>query len=118
MACFKTIIVAALCLTGASAQLGDVRWCAGKTITYTCNIPSPGHEWTIVSADGDNLTSGLVYRAARRLSMPPYRVWVREAVGAAITSVLSVRASPDLNNTVIKCKGLGIHSMKSRRLQS
>ena len=99
-------------LLGTLAQLQSSveRQCPGESVTFTCTIPSNGHQWNIPSL---NITYELVRRDQGRVitNHPPFQFNVTELMTGSITSTATVTATVDLNGTVVVCRdGIGMET--------
>ena len=78
-------------------------------MTFTCTIPSNGHQWDIPSL---NISRSLRPRDQGRVitDHPPFQFTVTEVVaGTSITSTATVAATTDLNGTLVSCRdGIGM----------
>lgn len=79
-------------------------------MTFTCKIPSEGHEWKIPSL---NITLDLlpvIFRQGRVVTdHPPFQFTVTEVMTGSITSTATVTATRDLNGTLVVCRdGVGL----------
>ena len=82
-------------------------------MTFTCTLPSVGHEWEIPSL---NISRALLRRNKNKVfSDPPFQFAVTEVRTGSITSTATVNATEDLNGTLVMCQdGFKIHpSQKS-----
>ena len=82
-------------------------------MTFTCTIPSPGHQWNIQSLSISR--SLLRYDQGRVISdHPPFQFNVTEVMTGSITSTATVNATADLNGTLVVCRdGVGTLSDQS-----
>ena len=97
-------------LLGTLAQLQSSveRPCPGESVTFTCTIPSDGHQWNIPSLD---ITFEVVRRDQGRVitNHPPFQFNVTEVMTGSITSTATVTATVDLNGTIVVCRdGIGM----------
>ena len=78
-------------------------------MTFTCTIPSLGHQWNIQSL---GISRSLLRRDQGRVitDHPPFQFTVTEVVtGTSITSTATVNATADLNGTLVVCRdGVGM----------
>lgn len=103
------------CLTsllGTLAQLQSSvkRPCTGENVTFTCTVPSAGHQWNIPSL---NITYELVLLDKGRVitDHPPFLFNVTEAMTESIRSIATVTATVDLNGTIVVCRdGIGMET--------
>ena len=89
------------------------RPCPGERVTFTCTVPSVGHEWEIPSL---NISRALLRRNKNKVfSDSPFQFAVTEVRTGSITSTAAVNATEDLNGTLVMCQdGFKIHpSQKS-----
>ena len=95
-------------VSGAQLQSSVERPCPGESVTFTCTIPSLGHQWNIQSLD---ISRSLLRRDQGRVitDHPPFQLNVTEVIpGTSITSTATVNATADLNGTVVVCQdGVG-----------
>ena len=100
-------------LLGTLAQLQSSvkRPCPGESVTFTCTVPSNGHQWNIPSL---NITCDLVPLDEGRVitDHPRFHFNVTEVVtGTSITSTATVTATVDLNGTLVVCRdGIGMET--------
>ena len=98
-------------LLGTLAQLQSSveRQCPGESVTFTCTIPSNGHQWNIPSL---TITCELVRRdQGRVITNHPFQFTVTEVMTGSITSTATVTATVDLNGTVVVCRdGIGMET--------
>ena len=76
-------------------------------MTFTCTIPSVGHQWDIPSL---NISRSLLPRdLGRIISDPPFQFTVTEVMtGTSITSTATVTIT-HLNGTLVVCRdGIGM----------
>ena len=94
-------------VSGAQMQSSVDRPCPGDRVTFTCTIPSPGHQWNIPSLSISR--SLLRYDQGRVISdHPPFQFNVTEVMTGSITSTATVTATADLNGTLVVCRdGVG-----------
>ena len=98
------------CLSSVSdAQLQSSvgRPCPGERVTFTCTIPSNGHQWRVSSLD---ITQSLLPRDQGRVITDhyPFQFNVTET-GSSIISTATVTATADLNGIMILCQdGIGM----------
>ena len=91
-------------LLGTLAQLQSSvkRPCPGESVTFTCTVPSAGHQWNIPSL---NITCDFVpLDEGRVITDPPFQFNVTEAMTESITSIATVTATVDLNGTIVVCR--------------
>lgn len=85
------------------------RPCPGENVTFTCTIPSNGHQWSIPS---HGIYQSLLPRDLGRVitDHPPFQFTVTEVItGSSIISTATVTATADLNGTVLLCQdGIGM----------
>ena len=85
------------------------RPCPGETVTFTCTIPSLGHQWNIQSLD---ISRSLLRRDQGRVitDHPPFQFNITEMrTGTSITSTATVNATAYLNGTLVMCRdGIGM----------
>ena len=84
------------------------RPCPGESVTFTCTIPSNGHQWDISSL---NISRSLLPDDQGHVfSDPPFQFTVTEVMtGTSITSTATVTTTADLNGTLVVCRdGIGI----------
>ena len=85
------------------------RPCPGERVTFTCTIPSVGHQWKIPSL---KITRELLPSSHGRVitDHPPFQFTVTEVIpGVSITSTGTVTATIDLNGTLVVCRdGIGM----------
>ena len=97
------------CSSSVSAAQSSVeRPCPGESVTFTCTIPSVGHQWNISSL---GITQSLLPGdQGRVISDPPFQFTVTEVVtGTSITSAATVTATANLNGTLVMCQdGVGL----------
>ena len=77
-------------------------------MTFTCTIPSVGHQWDIPSL---GISRSLLPRDQGRVlsDHPPFQFTVTEVMTGSITSTATVTATTDLNGTVVLCRdGVGM----------
>ena len=98
-------------LLGTLAQLQSSvqRPCPGESVTFTCTIPSNGHQWDIPSL---NITCDLVPRdQGRVITDPPFHFNVTRVMTESITSTATVTATVDRNGTLVVCRdGIGMET--------
>ena len=103
-----------LSVSGAQMQSSVERPCPGERVTFTCTIPSPGHQWNIQSL---GISRSLLHRDQGRVitDHPPFQFNVTEVIsGTSITSTATVNATADLNGTLVVCRdGVGTLSDQS-----
>ena len=110
--CLATITYSSKCMclsvSGAHLQSSVERPCPGESVTFTCTIPSNGHQWYIPFL---NISRSLLPRdQGRVISDPPFQFTVTEVMtGTSITSTVTVNATADLNGILIVCRdGIGM----------
>ena len=84
------------------------RPCPGESVTFTCTIPSVGHQWDIQSL---GISRSLLPRDQGRVisDHPPFQFNVTEVMTGSITSTATVSATQDLNGTLVLCRdGIGM----------
>ena len=75
-------------------------------MTFTCTIPSLGHQWNIQSLGISR--SLLRHDQGRVISDHPFQFNVTEVMTGSITSTATVTATADLNGTLLVCQdGVG-----------
>ena len=77
-------------------------------MTFTCTIPSLGHQWNIQSLD---ISRSLLRHDQGRVISDhlPFQFNVTEVMTGSITSTATVNATADLNGTVVVCRdGVGM----------
>ena len=90
------------------------RPCPGESVTFTCTIPSLGHQWNIQSL---GISRSLLHRDQGRVitDHPPFQFNVTEVIpGTSITSTATVNATADLNGTLIVCRD-GVGTLSDQR---
>ena len=95
-------------VSGAQLQSSVESPCPGESVTFTCTIPSVGHQWDIPSL---GISRSLLPRDQGRVisDHPPFEFSVTEVVpGTSITSTATFTATADLNGTLVVCRdGVG-----------
>ena len=88
------------------------RPCPGENVTFTCTIPSVGHQWSIPS---HGIFQSLLPRdQGRVIPNPPFQFTVIEVTtGSNILSTATVTATADLNGTVLLCQD-GIRMLRNQ----
>ena len=89
------------------------RPCPGESMTFTCTIPSLGHQWNIPSL---GISRSLLRHDQGRVitDHPPFQFNVTEVMTESITSTATVNATADLNGTLVVCRdGVGTLSDQS-----
>ena len=84
------------------------RPCPGERVTFTCTIPSNGHQWDIPSL---NISRSLLPRdQGRAFSDAQFQFAVTEVVmDTSITSTATVTVTTHLNGTLVVCRdGIGM----------
>ena len=89
-------------VSGAQLQSSVERPCPGESVTFTCTIPSLGHQWDIPF-------HSMSQRVAARdqggiISAPPFQFNVTEVTASNIRSTATVNATADLNGTLVSCQ--------------
>ena len=95
-------------VSGAQLQSSVERPCPGESVTFTCTIPSNGHQWNIPSL---NISRSLLPNDQGRVfSDPPFQFAVTEMVtNTSITSTATVTVTTHLNDTLVVCRdGIGM----------
>ena len=96
-------------VSGAQLQSSVERPCPGESVTFTCTIPSLGHQWDIPSL---GISRSLLRRDQGRVitDHPPFQLNVTEVIsGTSITSTATVNATADLNGALVVCQdGVGM----------
>ena len=78
------------------------RPCPGENVTFTCTIPSNGHQWSIPSR---GIFQSLLPRDQGRVILnSPFQFTVTEVMTGSIISTATVTATADLNGTVLLCQ--------------
>ena len=89
------------------------RPCPGERVTFTCTIPSVGHQWNIPSL---KITRELLPSSQGRVitDHPPFQFTVTEVMTGSITSTATVTTTADLNGTIVLCRdGVGMEPDQS-----
>ena len=83
------------------------RPCPGERVTFTCTIPSNGHQWSVPAL---NISRGLLPKSHGGVITDhlPFQFTVTEVTMESIISTASVNATTDLNGTLVVCwDGIG-----------
>ena len=98
-----------LSVSGAQLQSSLEKPCPGESVTFTCTISSPAHQWHIPSR---GIIQSLLPRDLGRVitDHPPFQFTVTEVMTrSSITSTATVTATADLNGTIVVCQdGIGM----------
>ena len=90
-------------VSGAQLQSSVQRPCPRERVTFTCTIPSVGHQWNIQSLGISRYL--LRYDQGRVITdYPPFQFNVTEVMTGSITSTATVTATADLNGTLLVCQ--------------
>ena len=95
-------------VSGAQLQSSVERPCPGERVTFTCTIPSNGHQWDIPFL---NISRALLPRDQGRVfSDAQFQFTVTEVVMAtSIKSTATVTVTTELNGTLVVCRdGIGM----------
>ena len=84
------------------------RPCPGERVTFTCTVPSLGHQWSVPSL---SISRSLLHHDQGRVisDHPPFQFAVTEVMTGSITSTATVNATADLNGSLVVCRdGIGM----------
>ena len=106
--CSKELLLILCSVSVTQLQSSVERPCPGDRVTFTCTVPSLGHQWRVPSFDiAQSLLPG---DQGQVFSDPPFQFAVTEVrIGTSITSTATVNVTANLNGTLFVCQdGIGM----------